>query len=229
MISVIVPTFNEEENICDLLSHLKRCDNYDLIEVIICDSPHSMDDGFEKAAKLGAKCVLANEGFRAFQMNYGAKHANNEILYFLHADARPPIDFVDEILKSLKSVDFGFFSYRFNSNKLFLRINSFFTKFNGIFAGGGDQSLFIDQRDFQSLGGFDNSMRIMEDFDFFKRAKAANLCFEIIDKPLLVSARKYEQNSWLKVNLVNLQIFATYLLNGSQDRMIRLNKKLRGV
>jgi hypothetical protein len=66
----------------------------------------------------------------------------------------------------------------------------------------------------------------MEDFDLYRKAKKSGSKFCIIDNPLLVSARKYEKNSWLKVNLVNLRIFILYIFNGSQKTMIRLNKLL---
>lgn len=226
MISVIVPTFNEEHNISSLVKHIRSCDNGKQVEIIVCDAPESKDSGFEKAKELGVKAIKSPKGYRAFQMNYGAKYASNEILYFLHADARPTKNFVQEILNSTKDVDFGIFAYKFDSNNLLLKMNAYFTRYDSLFAGGGDQSLFILRSNFQEMGGFSNKLRIMEDFDFYRRAKRNGLKFKIIKEPLLVSARKYEQNSWLKVNLINFRIFFIYLLDGSQERMIALNKKL---
>jgi rSAM/selenodomain-associated transferase 2 len=226
MISVIVPTFNEEKNICELLQHLQGCDNYEQLEVMLCDSPRSSDDGLKKAGELGAKMLKSPEGYRAFQMNYAAQQASYDILYFLHADARPPKSFVSQILNALQRVDFGIFAYKFNSKSFFLMMNSFFTRFDGLFAGGGDQSLFIKAEAFRQIGGFDNSLRIMEDFDIYRRAKKSKLKFEIVREPLLVSARKYEQNSWIKVNAINLAIFMIYCFNGSQEMMLALNSKL---
>lgn len=226
MISVIVPTFNEEKNIGELIQYLEGCDKHDQLEIIFCDSPRSEDDGLQKAGELGAKMLKSPKGYRSFQMNYGAQHASFDILYFLHADARPPKSFVDQIIGALKRVDFGIFSYKFNSKSCFLRMNSFFTRYDGVFAGGGDQSFFIKAGIFKEIGGFDNRLKIMEDFDMYRRAKRFKLRFEIIKDPLLVSARKYEQNSWIKVNAINLAIFMIYCFNGSQERMLALNRKL---
>ncbi|WP_235297549.1 TIGR04283 family arsenosugar biosynthesis glycosyltransferase [Portibacter marinus] len=228
MISVIVPTFNEEANICDLIQHIRSCRSGEDIEIIICDAPTSEDKGCKSAEKLGVKAIKSPKASRAFQMNYGAQHADHNILYFLHADARPPANFIVKIQEALAENQFGIFSYKFNSSKWMLKMNSFFTRFDGLFAGGGDQSLFIKKQNFQHLGGFNTKWRIMEDFDFFRRAKKTGLKFTIIKEPLVVSARKYERNSWWKVNYVNFSIFILYLRKGiqAQDRMIDLNRKL---
>jgi len=226
MISVIVPTFNEEENICELIQHIRSCENGQHVEIIICDAPSSFDKGCEKAGSMGAIAVKSPKAYRAFQMNHGAESASNDILYFLHADARPPRTFIAQILQALKEVDFGIFSYKFNSTSLILKVNAYFTRYDGLFSGGGDQSLFISREKFVEIGGFNNKLRIMEDFEFYKKAKKAKLKFKIIKDPLLVSARKYEQNGWLKVNLTNLRIFFIFLRDGPQDRMITLNQKL---
>ncbi|GLR18602.1 TIGR04283 family arsenosugar biosynthesis glycosyltransferase [Portibacter lacus] len=226
MLSVIVPTFNEEQNICELISHIKSCDHGEDIEIIICDAPVSRDNGYKKALKYGVKAIRSPKAYRAFQMNYGADQATNEILYFLHADARPPKNFISEIIEATKESDFGIFAYKFNSDNLMLRMNSFFTRYDGLFAGGGDQSLFIKKHVFQELGKFNSNLRIMEDFEFYKRAKRSKLKSTIIKEPLVVSARKYEHNSWLKVNAINFSIFFLYWVNGSQERMIALNRKL---
>lgn len=228
MISVIIPTFNEEENISSLLDHLLKCESSDRIEIIVCDSPDSVDKGFEIAQKRGIKTLKSKKGGRALQMNSGSKHASYEFLYFLHADARPPIDFVNEIILFLSSdYDFGSFCYKFNSEKLILKINSFFTRFDGFYAGGGDQSLFIRKDVFEKLNGFNENLKIMEDFDFYKRAKRAKYKPGIIRKPLLVSARKYERNSWIKVSYINFRIFLLYFFRGPQEKMIKLNNRLQ--
>ena len=79
----------------------------------------------------------------------------------------------------------------------------------------GDQSLFIKKELFDELGGYDDELKIMEDYDFIKRAKKEFL-FKVIPKNILVSARKYQNNSYLKVNLANLIVFWMYTLGCSQ-------------
>ena len=228
MISVIIPTFNEKNNISELIPHLENCTDSEDLEIIVVDSPFSSDNLASLKGKFNFQYVKAQKGYRSFQLHYGAENAKGEILYFLHADARPPLNFVSHIYSSLaKDYKFGIFAYKFDSDNLLLRMNSFFTKFDGLFSGGGDQSIFMKRSTYNMVGGFNTSLRIMEDFDLFRRCKAKKLNFLIVKDPVLVSARKYENNSWFKVNLMNLRIFVIYLFNGSQEKMIKLNSKLK--
>ncbi|MEM9991992.1 MAG: hypothetical protein AAF738_09515 [Bacteroidota bacterium] len=64
--------------------------------------------------------------------------------------------------------------------------------------------------------------RIMEDFEFVKRAKRTGLPYKIVTNDVLVSARKYADNSYLKVNLVNLLMFILFILHCPQTWMKRL-------
>jgi hypothetical protein len=43
---------------------------------------------------------------------------------------------------------------------------------------------------------------------------------------VIVSARKYEENSYFRVNLVNLVIFASFNLGVSQNWLVKMYKKL---
>ena len=227
MVSVIIPTFNEHRNLGELIPHLLSCERSGQLEIIVCDATPRYILDPSHANHSNVKFIKSPKASRSFQLNFGASLASHDTLYFLHADTRPPSNFVSEILDSIEDgYHFGIFSYRFNSKNILLKINAFFTRFDGFFAGGGDQSLFITKSAYQDLGGYNTDMRIMEDFDFYKRAKKSEYMFTLIRDPLLVSARKYEQNSWLKVNFINFKIFFTYLLNGSEKEMIHLNKKL---
>jgi GT2 family glycosyltransferase len=155
------------------------------------------------------------------QMNHGAELATGDILFFLHADVRPPSDFLVQIEQALDDgFDAGIFSYRFDSDSKILQFNSYFTRFDGFYAGGGDQGLFIKSEVFERLGQFDDHWVIMEDFDFFRKLKKHKVPYTIIQSPMTVSARKYKENSWFKVNLINL-IAVIRFKTGSKPEDIR--------
>ena len=62
-------------------------------------------------------------------------------------------------------------------------------------------------------------MLIMEDYDFIEKLwKLGN--FKLIPASTLVSARKFENNSWLKVQLANNKIIKMYKNNKPQEEMI---------
>ncbi|MEN0050252.1 MAG: TIGR04283 family arsenosugar biosynthesis glycosyltransferase [Bacteroidota bacterium] len=226
-LSIIIPTLNERQNIQRLIPYLFHNSGLSLVEIIVVDAAKSEDGTAEAAEQAGAKVIRCSECSRAVQMNTGAKQAGGDVLYFIHADVLPPNTYVSDIQTAIKEGnDFGYFSYQFDSKKPWLKINSYFTRFNGLFAGGGDQTLFIQKRAFDLLNGFNSQLKIMEDFDLTKRAHKKKFAFKIIKNDVLVSARKYERNPYLWVNFVNLIIFVMYWLGSSSNLMKAVYRKL---
>ena len=158
----------------------------------------------------GVKVIHCPVRNRAIQLNLGAQKATGDIFYFLHADARPVEDFAKLITQHVANGrQVGCFRYRFDSENRLLKINSWFTRFNSQLSGGGD--LFIEKSLFESLGGFDENYCIMEDFELVKRIRQKT-DFHVLPSEMTVSARKYKENSWLKVQLANLTAFSLFLL-----------------
>ena len=120
----------------------------------------------------------------------------------------------------------GFFSYRFDRPGLLLKINASFTGEDGIFTGGGDQCLFIKKDVFERLGGFDDTQQLMEDFEFFGRMKKENVSYKIVKNDLIVSARKYTNNSYVRVNLSNLLLFMLFKLGYPSEKLKALHNRL---
>ncbi|WKK87428.1 TIGR04283 family arsenosugar biosynthesis glycosyltransferase [Marivirga arenosa] len=209
-ISVIIPTLNEAENISTLIQHLKANSGHSDIEIIVSDAK-SEDHTAEIASKLGVITISTKKASRAHQMNEGAKIAKGDILYFVHADAKPPKSFVQDIQQSVHSGnDFGCYRFKFDSKSPFLAVNSWFTRFKVLWCRGGDQTLFIKKSVFDQNHGFDEKYVLMEDFELIKRIWKKHQ-FGIIPKSVLVSARKYKYNSYWRVNLVNLKIFRMFM------------------
>ena len=225
MSSVIIPTLNEAENLRTLIPLLFSNGNKELIEVIVADA-NSDDQTQSVTVQLGAKYVACPLKSRAAQMNAGAKIAKGEVLYFVHADTHPISSFVEDIKKSIAIGYFaGCYRYRFDSDNFLLKANSWFTRFDGTFSGGGDQTLFIKKTFFEVLNGFDEKYIIMEDFDLVRRIREKTE-FRIIPKSIKVSARKYENNSWLWVQLVNLIVFIYFLSNKQPSKIKNLYCRL---
>jgi rSAM/selenodomain-associated transferase 2 len=225
-ISVIIPTYNEAAHIAALVSSLLQNGNQQLAEIIVTDGG-STDDTLQLAAAAGAKAVRSPQKGRAAQMNYAASLATGDTLYFVHADVKIHPQYITHITEALhKGYDFGCYRYRFDSPKKILRFNGYMTRFNMVWVGGGDQTLFIRQPVFEQLQGFRPDYRIMEDFDLVKRAKQQKFKFIILPHSILVSARKYELNSWLRVQWANTVIVLAWKRGASQQWMVEKYKKL---
>ena len=218
-ISVIIPALNEAANLPRLLDRLRAgsCDR--AVELLVVDGG-STDATRELAAAAGATVLEAPRRGRAAQMNYGAARARHALLYFVHADTLPPESFYTDIQDSV-AAGFPVGCYRFAYDRPpnpLMRLNAYCTRFNRLWCRGGDQSLYLPRAVFNELGGFCTRHVIMEDFDFIEKIQA-KYPFRILPKNILVSARKYETNGYLRVQFANLVVFSMYRLGISRERM----------
>lgn len=224
-ISVIIPTWNEVNNIGLLVKYIYDHAADAIAEIIVVDAS-SQDDTAVVATNAGAKVVSCAHKSRAMQMNVGAKYATGELLYFIHADIKLIPSFADDILQAVEEgFDSGCYRYVFDSDSKMLRINGYFTRFDRIMCRGGDQTLFVTKTVFERLGGFNEYFTIMEDYDFIIRIRK-QYSFKIIPKNIVVSARKYETNSWIRVQLANLTVFIMFFLKRPPEQMRAVYKKL---
>ena len=224
MISVIIPTFNESACIEGLIYYLKK-NASNPIEVIVSDAG-STDNTLQIAKHAGAIVLLSPQKGRAAQMNYGTSMAKGNIYYFVHADSFPPKSFVEDIEAAVNNgYDAGRYQTKFLSDSLLLKFNAFFTRFNLFVCNGGDQTLFLNSSFFKQLNGFDETKTIMEDYDITQRIQKAGR-YKIFSKTALVSARKYEKNSWPTVQRANYIAIKMYK-NGISSQEIAKSYKAR--
>ncbi len=225
MISIIIPTYNESELIGKLINFLKEFGNKDISEIIISDGG-STDNTAEIAKNAGAQVIISPQKGRAAQMNFGASMATSDILYFIHADTLPPPSFFTDINQALKEgFELGRYRTRFQSKNRILQFNAFFTRFDLLVCYGGDQTFFITKKLFKSVGGFNADMQLMEDYDIVTRARALAR-YKIFQKDAKVSARKYENNTWLQVQRANFIIVQMYKKGASQESLAEKYRRL---
>ncbi|MBL7748813.1 MAG: TIGR04283 family arsenosugar biosynthesis glycosyltransferase [Chitinophagaceae bacterium] len=224
-ISVIIPVHNEAANIAQLVTYLLQNSRQCVAEIVVVDAG-STDETLAFSRKAGATTVLSPQKGRAAQMNYGASLAKGDILYFVHADTFPPESYVTDIVNAVNNeYDLGRYRTKFNSRKWYLKVNAWFTRFDWFICYGGDQTLFITRILFEKLGGFIATMKIMEEYEFTKRARL-NRRYKIFSKCALVSARKYDTNSWWRVQMANRKIVKMYKKGASQEDMVSAYKRL---
>lgn len=227
MISIIIPAHNEFNNLQRLFKIACFLEHEELTEIIVAVSPSNTDtiDKLECSSKV--KIVRCKNKGRAAQMNEASVISQGTVVVFLHADVVPPKGFIDDILSSLANgYDAGFFSYKFDKDVWYLRVNASFTAKDGLFTGGGDQCLFIKKDAFNHLGRFNEEQVLMEDFEFFRRMKKENVPYTIVKNDLVVSARKYESNSYLRVNLSNFLLVVLFKFGYPGNKLKSLHNKL---
>lgn len=206
MISIIIPVYNEEKQLPALLKYLETASSTYIREILVVDGG-STDETSRLSIEHPKVTYYLSEKGRAVQMNYGAKKAKGELLYFLHADSYPPENFDDLIMEAVrKGNNCGCFQMRFDKDHWWLNLMGQFTKFNHLSCRGGDQSLFVTKDLFHSLSGFDESYTVYEDNEFIKRLYEHG-SFTVIRKWLTTSARLYERMGVWKTQKLFLEIY----------------------
>lgn len=217
-LSIIIPVLNEELTLPRLLTQLCASPSRSKIEIIIVDGG-STDKTIAQCNSCEVKIIEGTQG-RAKQMNIGAQQASGKVLYFVHADTVPPLSYFEDIFSAIDSgYPVGCYRFQFESRHLLLYVNSYFTRFDRLWLRGGDQTLFVSRELYDELNGFDESFTIMEEYNLIQRAKRIAQ-FRIMPKKVLVSARKYKTNSWVRVQLVNAKAVRMFM-KGRDPEYIR--------
>ncbi len=225
MFSVIIPTYNEADQIAETISKTHAANGKHEAEIIVVDGG-SIDDTVAIAKQCGAIVVVSERKGRAAQMNKAASVANYEILYFLHADSIPPNDFTTQILRAYKEgAKSGCFRLQFDYDHWFLKANAWFTRFNVNAIRFGDQSLFATKEVFQKSGEFREDLLMMEDQEIIHRLKRHGT-FKVLNDVVITSARKYLDNGVYRMQGVFFRIWAMYYLGYSQEQLLKVHRRL---
>ena len=219
LISVIIPTLNEEAGIAACLAQVCRAPE---VEVIVADGG-SRDATVEAARRAGAKVIRAPRG-RAGQMNAGAAVARGKILLFLHADTLPPPGWEDEVRQALARPDAaaGAFTFRLDQRTAGLRFIELSVAWRCRLAAMpyGDQGLFMRRDDFKAVGGFPD-LPIMEDCELVRRLKKRGRII-VSPAPATTSARRWRQRGILATTAFNSLVVVAFYLGCPPSLLRRL-------
>lgn len=207
-ISVIIPTFNEGENLENTLKSVLTESN---LEVWVIDGG-SQDKTIEIAQKCGVNAVLSPNKGKSQQMNYGVTLTTGEILLFLHGDTLLPVNYGQIIRDILKNDDFiaGAFELTIKDAKNALKLIEKMVNWRSHFFSlpYGDQGLFIKRETFKTVGGFKN-ITIMEDFELIQRLKKRGK-IAIATSSVITSDRRWRKLGVFKTTLINQIIVLGY-------------------
>ncbi len=229
-ISVIVPCINEVQEIPALLRVLREAGSrFDgEWELLIVDGGST--DGTCAVCEAAPEIrVIKSAPSRAVQMNVGAREAQGTVFYFVHADTRPPIDCLNGVWMAYQNGShLGGYAFEMDSQRKMLAFNSYMTKFNVMSTRGGDQTIFVCRALFEELGGFSESMKIMEEYDLLKKAKRQGVSYHLMEGQTIVSARKYEGRSWLHVQLANTVAMLLWRIGTDSEKIKGVYNRMLG-
>ena len=220
VISVIIPTLNEEVNLPVTLRQLT--DHAD-VELIVVDGG-SKDRTVEIAQRF-TPYVFRTSSERAHQMNTGARHATGDIILFLHADTFLLPGALDEIQRRIigDGAVGGAFDLHIDSRRRFCKFLARVAsrRSRWLHLPYGNQGIFVWRQVFEALGGFPE-IPIMEDIAFARRLRrAGRLTF--IPSGLVTSGRRWNANGILRTTLVNWWVTALFILHVPPRELRRIH------
>lgn len=201
MISIIIPTFNEEKNIERIQENLNNLKGD--FEVIFSDG-FSSDNTFSLIKESEKVKKIRESRFRSKQMNSAVKYAKGDILWFIHADSVLDKESIFDIEKSKK--EYGCFRLEFDSKKILMKIvaknSNRRVRYRNI--AFGDQGIFIKKDLFLKIGMY-KDIPIMEDYDLSIRLKAKKYKIFQLTTPIITSSRRFNENGIIKT-IIKMQI-----------------------
>ncbi|PCJ31580.1 MAG: hypothetical protein COA93_10755 [Alphaproteobacteria bacterium] len=209
MISVIIPTLNEQDNLRNLLNSLcSKRDNHSDIIVVDGDSD---DDTMKVAASFPVTFIQSRRG-RGHQLCAGLAQAQGDIILFLHADSRIACGTVKAVQDKMDQNPVligGNFQLTFDGGDDFsLWLDGFYVWLRARGFYYGDSGIFIRKIILDKIGGL-SSRALMEDYDLVRRMEAFGLTCNITDPAMVTSSRRFTGRrkwqiiwGWVKIHLL---------------------------
>lgn len=215
MISVIIPTYNEESTLSATINSVRQsasaADNF---QIIVTDGG-STDKTIEIAKNERCQIVNSKKG-RGNQLNAGAQAADGNILLFLHADTYLPDSF-DVLVKNAINSNAGFYNWgRFNiklsGNHIFFRLIETMISLRSRVTGiaTGDQAIFLERKLFEKISGY-KDIPLMEDIELTKRLRriSAPIC---LSNTVITSSRRWENDGIVRTILLMWLLRGLYFI-----------------
>lgn len=222
MISVIIPTLQEEKYVATTLSHLVKINPQ--IEIIVADGG-SEDNTVKIAKRYTDNVYKIDERGISKTKNYGAKKANGELLVFIDADVSIPTNFTEKVTETFKDnkvvgatcnimpaqprlIETIFFNF----HNLSIRMLTWFPQIK--FKHSRGEFIAVRKREFQKVGGFNESIACLEDHDFVRRLSELGKIVFIKNLTVYESMRRIRKLGLFKVVWLWSVNFLSYIIRG---------------
>jgi rSAM/selenodomain-associated transferase 2 len=207
VISVVVPIKNEGPEIANALSRFADRPGVELL-VVDTGAPERTREAFRAT---GAR-VLSLPGSRGAGLARAAAEARGEILFFLHADSRPPENALASIARSVaQGADAGAFLLAFEPARFAMRWIAWWANVRSrvVKLPFGDQGIFCRRETYERAGGF-RDLPICDDLDLV-----------VLPEKTITSPRRYTEDGAARRVLRNWKVMAGYFAGVSPKRLRR--------
>jgi len=202
MLSIIIPTFNEEQYLPFLLRSITAQSSADY-EIVVADN-HSTDKTREIAEAAGARIV--DGGLPAAGRNAGADAAKGDILLFLDADViLPDPKFIEDTVAEFRKRKLGVATCKvdpLSDSKFDKYIHETFNYFMWVTSALHPHApgfcIFATKKVHDEIGGFDVEIKLAEDHDYAERAGKVGKYGILKSHRIPVSVRRLDKDGRFK-------------------------------
>ena len=228
MLSIIIPTLNEEKYLPRLLDSVKK-QSYKNYEIIVADN-NSRDKTVQAAKKYGCK-VVNGGNHPGISRNAGAKYAKGSILLFLDADSIIEQRFIKNSLEDIKKRKLdvaGCYlcpSTSHTIDMLFLKIFNLWIFSTQIFYPNAcGTGIFCKKWLHEKISGFDEKIKLSEDMDYVKRCSKFGKFRIIKNSKVIYSMRRYDAEGRFNVGLrLLLSVFYRLIFGEIRNDVFKYN------
>ena len=197
ILSIIIPTYNEEEYLPVLLESIKK-QSFDDYEIIVADA-NSTDKTREIAESYG--CIVVDGGLPAKGRNNGAKIAKGEYLLFLDSDLMLTDEYLRNVIYEFQMERLGIAITQMlpMSNKVEDKLFHDFANYFMISVekikphGAGCYGIIARKELHDACGGFDEELNFGEDTDYIERLAKKERFKVLRNAKIGVSTRRLEE------------------------------------
>lgn len=197
ILSLIIPTYNEEEYLPVLLESIKQQDFSDY-EIIVADAD-SKDNTVKIAEEYG--CIVVEGGMPAVGRNNGAKVAKGDYLLFLDSDLKLTEDYLAKVIYEFKMERLGIaitqmkpLSKKTEDKLLHDLANLFMISVEKIKPHGAGCYGIIAKRELhERCGGFNEELTFGEDTEYIERLAKKERFKVLRNAKIGVSTRRLEE------------------------------------
>ncbi len=225
-ISVVIPALNEADNLKRTIDSIGPLDDK---EIILADGG-SFDETIDIAESFNIKVVNSSPP-KAKQMNEGATPASGDILLFLHADTRLPVNFETHVRKCFSHTGnvAGAFELGLDTDTPAFRLIERLANWRShrLHLPYGDQAIFVLADIFHQMEGFPE-IPIMEDFSFIRQlSKKGGIV--TLPVPVVTSSRRWKNFGILRTTIINQMVIVMFYAGVPPKIIARWYRRSRGL
>ncbi|MFH1470225.1 MAG: glycosyltransferase [Candidatus Micrarchaeota archaeon] len=218
MISIVIPTLNEEKCVRMCLESLKKQDFTGEYEIILVDG-NSTDKTAAIAKEYTDRVLLLPPKGPGMARNYGATQAKYPIVAFIDADCIAPQNWVSKIAKNFEDPALAGLGGVLRPqdgltlDKMMFKVNSDWwvrvSAMMGIYQLYGNCCAYRKEKFFE-LKGFNTNISFWEDTELSMRMKKIGRCHIDGDWYVETSTRRFRQMGYPKVFWINMKAFFSF-------------------